>query len=133
MLPYVPSSRTAPAGRDRQGRRGIGFAVAHVTAVLALVAVLHAPSAPPRASWFGADKVKHFFVSAFVQSAAFAAARWSGADRATSHAAAGIATVTVGVMKEMRDRRAGGRFSVPDLAWGAAGGAAAAALLNHTR
>jgi hypothetical protein len=36
------------------------------------------------------------------------------------------------VAKEVHDRRAGGRFSVRDLAWDAAGIAAASAMLSHT-
>lgn len=97
---------------------------------LALVTLLHGPS--PN-TWFGADKVKHFFMSAFVQSAAFSAARAARLDRSNAHAVGGVTTLTVGVWKEMRDRRARSGFSVTDLVWDAVGGAAAASLLNGTR
>ena len=101
----------------------------HALAVAALTVAL----APPWKAWFGADKVKHFLMSAFVQSAAFSVSRSAGASREASHAVAGAATATVGVAKELRDKKRGQSFSVPDLAWDAAGAASAAALLNRSR
>jgi uncharacterized protein YfiM (DUF2279 family) len=95
--------------------------------------LLLALALPPVKSWFGADKLKHFLTSAFVQSAAFSAARAAGADRRTANAAAGGVTVAVGVAKEVKDRRAGKPFSVQDLAWDAAGAGSMAALLARTR
>lgn len=96
---------------------------------VALLAALNVPPLPRP----GADKVKHFFVSAFVQSVSFSALRAAGADHRAAQAGAGAATMAVGVLKELRDRHAGGAFSGADLVWDAAGGLTAAALLNGTR
>ena len=83
--------------------------------------------------WFGPDKLKHFFVSAFVESASYGALR---AARVNHHdaivSAAGIA-VSVGVAKELHDTRTGEGFSFRDLTWDAAGTAAGAAFLTHAR
>lgn len=98
---------------------------------IALAAALVFPM--PSGSWLGADKIKHFLMSAFVQSAAFSITRAAGGDRATSHVAGALTSATAGVWKEMHDRRVGKPFSVPDLLWDAAGAASMAALLNRTR
>lgn len=97
-------------------------------ATLLLVAGL---AEPPKDRWIGVDKVKHFFVSAFVQSAAFSVAR--AAKLSNAQAAAGVATGAVGIGREIHDKRLGKPFSVKDLTWDAAGGIAAAAMLNKTR
>ena len=88
---------------------------------------------PPRDSWFGADKVKHFFMSAFVQSATFSAARALGASNAAAQGIGGVATGAIGIGREVHDRRVGRIFSFRDLTWDAAGGVTAAALLRRTR
>jgi uncharacterized protein YfiM (DUF2279 family) len=90
-------------------------------------------AAPPGDKWFGTDKVKHFFMSAFVQSAAFSAARAAGASNSSAQAIGGVATGVVGIGREVHDRRRGRIFSVKDLAWDAAGGISAATLLRRTR
>ena len=89
--------------------------------------------APPTDRWFGVDKVKHFMISAFVQSAAFSAARAAGVNRPNAQLLAGVSTAVVGIGREVYDRRQGKVFSVKDLTWDAAGGLAAAAILNGTR
>lgn len=98
---------------------------------LALAATMAVQSGPMP----GADKLKHFFMSAFVHSVSFSVARAAGANRSNAQLAAGISSISVGILKEMRDARvAGGTgFSVPDLVFDAAGALAAAALLNGTR
>lgn len=90
-------------------------------------------AAPPKDRWFGTDKVKHFFMSAFVQSAGFSAARALGASNSGAQVAGGVATAVVGIGREVHDRRVGRIFSVRDLTWDAAGGVAAAAVLRRTR
>ena len=40
---------------------------------LTLALALQATSAPPRDHWFGADKLKHFFVAAFTQTVTYSA------------------------------------------------------------
>jgi uncharacterized protein YfiM (DUF2279 family) len=99
--------------------------------VLAMATMLQA--AWPGGPWLGADKIKHFMMSAFVQSATFSAARWTGASRPNSHLAGAAATLSVGLWKELYDRKTKRPFSVPDLVWDAAGAASAAALLNQSR
>lgn len=96
---------------------------------LALAAVMNAQTGPLP----GADKVKHFFVSAFLQSVAFSVARTARMERSNAHLAAGVITLAVGVSKEVFDRRRGGNFSAADLGWDAAGALAAGAILNGTR
>jgi putative lipoprotein len=81
--------------------------------------------------WFGPDKVKHFFVAAFVQSVSYSVVRGAGARHEASLAAATGATAAVSEGKEIVDRRAGGQVSVPDLVWDAAGAGAASLLLGH--
>lgn len=100
-------------------------------AALALAVVLD--TTPPKQPWFGVDKVKHFCVSALVQSVGFSASRAAGLDRRVSQAVGAGAVVAVGVVKEVHDRRRGGPFSGKDLLWDAAGATSAAALLNGTR
>ena len=89
--------------------------------------------APPKDRWFGVDKVKHLFVSAFVQSAAFSAARGAKLSVSNAQAVAGVTTAIAGIGREVHDKRLGKPFSFKDLTWDAAGGLAAAALLNKTR
>lgn len=89
--------------------------------------------ASPFSSWFGADKLKHFLMSALVQSTAFSAARAVGLQRPNAQVIGGVSTMSVGIWKEVHDQRRGRPFSVQDVAWDAAGGVAAGALLNGTR
>lgn len=86
----------------------------------------------PGDRWFGPDKVKHFFMSAFVQTTTFAAVRAAGANHATSIWSATAATAAFGVGKEVLDRNVAGDFSARDLVYDAAGALSATALLNHT-
>lgn len=83
--------------------------------------------------FLGADKVKHFLMSFLVQSATYSVGRAAGLDRPASRIAGGAAVLTVGVMKELHDRSVGKQFSAADLLWDAAGGVAAASLLNGAR
>ena len=82
--------------------------------------------------WFGPDKVKHFFVAAFVQSVGYSIARGAGASPQASLSAATVTTAGVSIGKEIQDRRAGGRISMPDLVWDAAGAGAASLMLGHS-
>jgi len=96
------------------------------------LALLIALALPPRDAWFGADKVKHFFMSAFVQSVAYNGFRLAGAAHGPSLLGASATTAAFGVGKELQDRRAGGRFSARDLVWDAAGAGAATLILDRS-
>ena len=84
-------------------------------------------------SWFGIDKLKHFLMSAFIESVSYSAAQAMGANhRAAMGSAIGI-TLGFGVAREIHDRRVPGNiFSVRDLTWDALGTGAAAVLSAHT-
>ena len=86
----------------------------------------------PPDHWFGADKLKHFFVAAFTQSVAYSALQAAKADHGGAVAGAWAVTAAVSVAKELHDRRTTGLFSVRDLVWDAAGAGAAALLLQHS-
>ena len=105
-------------------------------AAAALVVVLRltpgSVSAPAPDRWFGADKLKHFFVSAFVQSVGYAALRAADARHGDAIAGATVVTAAFALGKEIHDHRARGEFSLRDLTWDAGGAAAATVLLNHT-
>ena len=96
--------------------------------VLAFALSLHAPAQGGP----GADKLKHFFLSAFVQSASYATLRLSGVEHDRALWGASGVTVGVGIAKEVNDARRGGRFDVGDLAWDFAGGAAAGVVLAQS-
>lgn len=95
--------------------------------------VAAAIAAGPPEPWFGADKAKHFFIAAFVQSLAYGALRATKADHRSSLYGASVASAAFGVGKELYDQRVGGTFSISDLAWDAAGAGGATLLLGRTR
>jgi hypothetical protein len=98
-----------------------------------LVMQLHGPGDHPGGdSWFAPDKVKHFFMGAFVQSVAYSALRASGAGHSASLAAASGVTAGVSVAKELWDAHSGGAASARDFVWDAAGAAAATLLLGRS-
>jgi putative lipoprotein len=100
---------------------------------LLLAFQLHGPGDHPGGdSWFGADKVKHFFMAAFVQSVAYSATRAVGARHNAALVTASGVTAGVSLGKEMWDAHVGGTPSVRDLAWDAAGAGAATLLLRHS-
>lgn len=83
--------------------------------------------------WIAPDKLKHFFMSAFIESASYSALRTV---RVNHHdalvSAAGIA-VSAGIAKEMHDSWTQEGFSMRDLTWDLAGTAAGAAFLSHAQ
>ena len=84
-------------------------------------------------SFFGVDKVKHFFIAGFVESLTFAGLQAAGANRSTARSVAIGTTITVSLGREIHDRRTKGHFSVRDLAWDALGAGAALLVLNKTQ
>jgi uncharacterized protein YfiM (DUF2279 family) len=97
-----------------------------------LVFSLHQPPAAAADGWLSADKLQHFFTSAFVQSISYGALRGAGAGHGAALAGASVTTAAVGVGKELYDARHRGDPSVRDLAWDAAGAAAVSLLLART-
>ena len=83
--------------------------------------------------WFAVDKIKHFFMSAFIESVSYSALQAAGVrHRAAMTGAIGI-TIGLGIGREIHDKRTPGNiFSVRDLTWDALGAGAGAALLAHT-
>jgi putative lipoprotein len=86
-------------------------------------------AAPASDGWFGADKLQHFFSSAFVQSVSYGVLRGAGAGRGAALAGASATTAAVGVGKEVYDARHHGDVSRRDLVWDAAGAGAVSLLL----
>lgn len=97
--------------------------------VLAFALSLHGPPRPQIAP----DKVKHFFLSALVQSVSYSTLRIAGVEHDRALVGASAATIAAGIAKEVHDSRRGGRFDVRDLVWDLAGGAAAAVVLEQSR
>jgi uncharacterized protein YfiM (DUF2279 family) len=103
---------------------------------LALLVAQQKPAAqgsPPRDSWFGADKLKHFFVAAFTQSVTYSALQTARVRHDHALAGAWAVTAAVSVAKEVHDKRTTGLFSVRDLVWDAAGAGFATVLLARSR
>lgn len=95
--------------------------------------VLLAPVSPQAGiSWFRPDRVKHFFLSFFVQSASYSVARAANAGHRPALIAASGVTAAAAVSKELWDRRRGTGFDAGDLVWDALGAGAATALLVRT-
>lgn len=96
------------------------------------------PSDPPRLAfaaqdrWFAEDKYRHFFMSFGGTVLGYGAVGALGDADAAAAIALG-AGAAAGVAKELLDRRAGGSFSLRDLAWDGLGLLAAWGLLKNTR
>ena len=97
--------------------------------VLLVFSLGGSPRLPAGDAWFGEDKLKHFFTSAFVQSLGYGTLRAVGASHAVALTGASIATATVGIGKEVWDAHGHGDPSAKDLTWDALGAGAATLLL----
>lgn len=84
-------------------------------------------------SWFGVDKLKHFFVSAFIQSVSYSALRTVDVRHQEALVGASCVTAVFAIGKEVRDARSGAFFSTRDLVWDAAGAGSAVLILDRTR
>lgn len=83
---------------------------------------------PVHDPWFGPDKVKHGVLAFAIEGGTYATLRLA-ADHREALAGAVAVTVSLSLLKELRDRGGTG-FSLRDLAWDAAGIAAATVLLS---
>lgn len=125
----------APAMCESQGLSSAsGKTLAGVYAVGVRAAPLGAGEAAGiQDSFTGADKVKHFFMSAFIEAVGFSALQAAGADRGASIGAATALTLGTGLAREIHDRRTKGLFSLGDLTWDAVGTAATLLLVSHSQ
>ena len=99
--------------------------------VLLLALSFQSLSAPDR--WFSADKVQHFFMGTFVQSASFGVLRAAKVDKQAALFAASAVSVSAAVGKEMLDRKGHGDVSAKDAGWTMMGAAAISPALARTR
>lgn len=84
-------------------------------------------------AWFGLDKIKHFFMSAFIESVSYSALQAARVNHRSAMAGAIGITIGLGIGREIHDKRVPGNiFSVRDLTWDVIGTGAGAALLSHT-
>ena len=85
-------------------------------------------------SWFGVDKVKHFFMSAFIESVSYSALQAAHVNHRSALAGAIGVTAAFGVGREIHDsRNPKNHFSIKDLTWDAIGAGAGVVLSSHTR
>jgi uncharacterized protein YfiM (DUF2279 family) len=98
------------------------------------VNLVYAQAAIVRDSWFSPDKIKHFFMSAFIESVTYSALQAARVNHRPALGSAIGVTMAIGVGREVHDKRTPGNiFSVRDLAWDAVGATAGAVLLSQTR
>jgi uncharacterized protein YfiM (DUF2279 family) len=90
-----------------------------------------APVHPPADGWFAQDKAKHFLLSGFLAGVGASGVRLAGASRDAAPAGGAAFALGIGVLKEVRDRRAYGHFSVRDLVWDALGAMSTVLLLRR--
>jgi uncharacterized protein YfiM (DUF2279 family) len=100
--------------------------------LLVAIALLGPVASRPGSRWFGPDKIKHFFLSFFVQSASYSVARAANAGHRPALVVASGVTAAAAVSKELWDRKHGTGFDSRDLVWDALGAGAATALLVRT-
>ncbi|MEO8909515.1 MAG: VanZ family protein [Gemmatimonadaceae bacterium] len=90
-------------------------------------------AAPHQDAWFGMDKLKHFFMSAFIESVTYSALQAAKVKHRPAMGGAIGVSLAFGVGREIHDKRTPGNiFSVRDLTWDAIGVTAGAVLLSHT-
>jgi putative lipoprotein len=107
--------------------------VNHVLSACLAVNLFYAQTAVVRDSWFGIDKIKHFFMSAFIESVSYSALQAARVNHRSAMAGAIGLTAAFGVGREIHDyRNPNNHFSLKDLTWDAVGAGAGVALLSHT-
>lgn len=90
-------------------------------------------TARPSDTFLGADKVKHFMMSAFIEAIGFNSLQAANVDRGASLGAATALTLGIGVARELHDGRTKGLFSLGDLTWDTLGTAAALLIFSHSQ
>ena len=95
--------------------------------------LVFAQTAVARDRWFGVDKIKHFFISAFIESMTYSALQAAHVKRRPALTGAIGVAAAVGVGRELHDRKkSGNRFSYRDLTWDALGIGAGTLMLTRT-
>ena len=98
------------------------------------VNLIYGQAAVVRDSWFSPDKIKHFFMSAFIESVTYSALQAARVNHRPALGGAIGVTLAIGVGREIHDKRTPGNiFSVRDLTWDVVGATAGAVLLSQTR
>ena len=110
------------------------FLVVLAAAITSNAAAGQAATRPPHPDpWFGIDKVKHFFMSAFITSVSYSALQAARVNHRSAMTGAIGISMAAGLGREIHDMRVPGNlFSVRDLTWDGIGTAAAAVLTAHT-
>ncbi len=103
------------------------------SAIMAAPDSLPVHSLTPRDTFLGPDKVKHFLLSAFIESVGFSGMQMIGANRSTSLAAATAVAAAAGITRELHDGRTKGLFSLGDLTWDALGIGASLLVIEHSQ
>jgi putative lipoprotein len=101
-------------------------------ALVLVFALRFGPEHPGGDSWFGADKAKHFFTAAFVQTLSYGGFRSIGLSPNASLAGATVVSSAASIGKELHDRATGGVVSYRDLTYDGAGVLGASVLLRRT-
>ena len=99
--------------------------------VIVFALSLQTLGAPDR--WFSVDKLQHFFMGTFVQSASFGVLRAAKVEESHALIGASAASVAATFGKELRDRNGRGTVSVKDGVWTLAGAAAISPVLARTK
>jgi uncharacterized protein YfiM (DUF2279 family) len=121
------------AGGEEAGARAQAETMSQVAALCLAVNVIYAQTAVTRDSWFGIDKIKHFFISAFIESVSYSALQAARVNHRTALTGAIGVSAALGVARELHDKRTpGNRFSYKDLTWDALGITAGAVTLKRT-
>lgn len=107
--------------------------LAGIVMAINIVFAQAAATRPHPDPWFGIDKVKHFFMSAFIESVSYSLLQASGVQHRSAMTGAIGITLGFGLAREIHDHRTPGNiFSVRDLTWDAIGTTAGAVMLSHT-
>ena len=125
-----------PSPGEASQKKGSFASASQVNQLFALslaANLVFAQTAVARDSWFGIDKIKHFFMSAFIESVSYSVLQAAHVKRRPALTGAIGVTAAFGVAREIHDKRTPGKwFSYQDLTWDALGIGAGAAMLTHT-
>jgi hypothetical protein len=88
-------------------------------------------SAPDR--WFAADKLQHFLLGTFAQSASFGVLRAASVGKSEAIMGASAVSLSAAIGKELRDRQGRGDPSLKDAIATLAGAAAISPVLLRTK